>query len=161
MRTIPLTQGRIVFVDDEDYALVEKYKWFLRRGRNGNCYAVANTGGGRKKTTSLLMHRFLLRLRPHQHQVDHINGCGLDNQRHNLRVASHAENQRNRKCTQTTGVRFRMNRNRWEAHISVNDKQLYLGQFSTFATALAARVAAEQKYFGEFAPRRDTKDITQ
>lgn len=42
---------------------------------------------------------------------------------------------------------------KWCAHISINKKQIYLGNFPSFEEAVKARKEAEEKYFGEFAPK--------
>ena len=88
-------------------------------------------------------------------QVDHINGVRDDNRWPNLRPATNAENGRNRR-TQTTntsgvpGVGWYARLGKWQAYIRVNYKHIHLGLFTEFEDAVAARRAAEVKYFGEF-----------
>lgn len=153
MIEVPLTQGLFAIIDDEDFSIISKYKWCAhrRRSRSG-FYAVTNIGG-RKNHKTLQMHRLILGLSfADKRQGDHINGDSLDNRRINLRIATHAENQHNRRVSASAGVRFRK---RWEAYITHNNKYLYLGTFDTSAEALSARIEAEKKYFGEFSPRRE------
>ena len=49
------------------------------------------------------------------------------------------------------GVDWKARSQKWQARITVNKKQVYLGLFNTQEAAHAAYVAAAQKYFGEFA----------
>jgi len=86
-------------------------------------------------------------------QLDHINGKRSDNRIANLRLASHAENSRNRYRSRNNtsgykGVDF--NRGRWRALIGTGGKNLHLGYFSSAAEAHAAYCRAAQELFGEF-----------
>lgn len=45
------------------------------------------------------------------------------------------------------GTSFNKSCNKWQAQININGKQKYLGRFLTREEAIAARKAAEQKYF--------------
>lgn len=44
---------------------------------------------------------------------------------------------------------------RWQAKLRVNGIDKYLGSFVNKQDAINARIAGEQKYFGEFAPIRE------
>lgn len=84
-------------------------------------------------------------------QIDHIDGDGLNNRLENLRAVSDLENKRNlRKKSNNTsgvsGVRWRKDRQKWQALITVNRKKIHLGLFSDKSEAVAARRAAEAKY---------------
>ena len=81
--------------------------------------------------------------------VDHINGNSKDNRIDNLRLATDAENSRNRKigANNTTGVKGVYKRgNKYEARI--NDKKIDM--FDTFKEATKARKKAAAKTYGDF-----------
>jgi hypothetical protein len=62
----------------------------------------------------------------------------------------------NRSCANNksgkTGVSWRKQRSKWHAHIKVDGKEIHLGFYDVFDDAVSARIEAEKKYFGEFAP---------
>ena len=92
--------------------------------------------------------------------VDHIDRCKNNNQKSNLRICTHRENDINRdKPSNNTsgyiGVQWDCTRNKWIARITCFNKEIYLGRYDNIKDALIARLKAEQKYFGEFAPQRD------
>jgi hypothetical protein len=86
--------------------------------------------------------------------VDHIDGNKLDNRECNLRHVDRSQSQCNRRTPKhnKTGVAgVFASRHKWGATIAVSRKQIWLGTFSTFGEAVAARVSAVAKYHGEFA----------
>lgn len=88
-------------------------------------------------------------------EVDHINGDRDDNRLANLRLATHAENQKNypKPRTNTSGVKgvhWSASRGKWIAKICVNYRRIFLGQFDDINEAAAAYAAASAQYHGEF-----------
>jgi len=86
----------------------------------------------------------------------HINGCGLDNRKANLRPVTHAQNHQNRrKISGTTsrykGVSWYKRRNRWHATIQINRKTKDLGYFEKEEDAAHAYDEAAKEAVGEFA----------
>jgi hypothetical protein len=82
-------------------------------------------------------------------QVDHINGVRDDNRLNNLREATNAENQQNRKTNvgqdeSSRGTRHRKN-GRWAAVINVNGQRKSLGYYGTQEEARKAYVTAKEK----------------
>jgi hypothetical protein len=82
--------------------------------------------------------------------IDHLNGDRTDNRWSNLRAVDRITNSRNasisrRNSTGAVGV-HRHKTARWTASIGVNRRSVYLGAFSTFEAALAARQEAERQY---------------
>jgi hypothetical protein len=89
-------------------------------------------------------------------RVDHKNGIEGDNRWANLRLATVAENARNRRRgTNNTsghkGVSWHRGKDRWQANIQINSKLLYLGAFSSKRAAIEAYRCAAEKLHGEFA----------
>ena len=90
-----------------------------------------------------------------QHEIDHINGNGLDNRWKNLRPANHKENMRNRRkqknnSTGFKGVHWNKAAKKYRAEISNNGKLVHLGLFLTAEEAAAAYEAKARELFGEF-----------
>lgn len=153
MKQIPLTQGKFALVDDEDYEELSAFKWCAQKGRS-TFYAMRRSSvvEGRKP---IAMHREVLKCGPRD-KVDHKDANGLNNVRSNLRVATHAQNLRNRgKQKNNTsgfkGVWFYRRRNVFQAIITVNGFRKTVGQFKTAEEAHAAYCAAASKLHGEFA----------
>lgn len=89
-------------------------------------------------------------------QIDHINRNKKDNRISNLRLATNAQNGRNLPIKKNNksghpGVSWDNITNKWRATIKVNYKQKNLGRYTDYNEAVGVRVAAEKKYFGEFA----------
>ena len=86
-------------------------------------------------------------------EVDHADGDRASNIWSNLRLATHAQNQKNQKTpiNNTTGHKgVYKNRRKWASEIWCDGAKIRLGVFATVEEAAAARTVAETKYFGEF-----------
>ena len=143
---VTTSNGRTFTVDTADLPAVQRYSWcFSKTG-----YLVANVGG-----KVVRLHRYLLH--PDDGSiVDHINGDPSDNRRSNLRICGPAGNARNSRPPKSStlgilGVK-KVKSGKYVAQIMVDRKQIHLGRFANLDDAIAARAAAELKYYGEFAP---------
>lgn len=160
MKEIPLTQGKVALVDDEDYDSLIGFYWQAKRTRNGKVWYASRTGRADSgtRTTGILMHRQILGLTDRKQQVDHENGNGLDNQKDNLRVATCSQNHFNRERYSNNlsgykGVYIRPKRchRPWHARIQVNKKNIHIGYFHTAKEAALAYDEAAREHHGEFA----------
>ena len=155
MIEIPLTQGKVALIDDEDWDLVSGYKWHASKVLN-TYYARTRVKRADGSKTFLYMHRLLLGLVGRKVKADHRDGDGLNNRRENLRSCSHAENLRNRgaqvnNISGLKGVSWHKQSGKWDASIRVNGKGKHLGLFTTKEAAHAAYCRAAAELHGEFA----------
>jgi hypothetical protein len=147
MKTIPLSRGKQMLVDDSDYEQLAKFKWHAET-QHGKWYARASRIIG-----GMLAHRLILQAQTGE-QIDHINGDDLDNRRINLRKCTHAENQRNRGKTKRNKSGFKgvsPYGNKWKAQIQVNHVIIKLGEFDDKISAARAYNEAALREFGAFA----------
>lgn len=146
MKQIPLTQGKFVLVDDEDYEFLMQWRWCISHG-----YAMRREYPSEK---SVYMHRVISKT-PHDMKTDHRDGDILNNQRHNLRAATHAQNMRNSKIkphsSQYKGVGWYEKDKRWVAKIVVDKQRKWLGCFKSEIEAAHVYDAAAKLYHGEYA----------
>lgn len=133
MRRIPINsrQGVVDYalVDDDDFEWLSQHRWHLNiHGYATRSYVPAGT---------ISMHREIIGLSKGDGKiVDHINHVRLDNQRHNLRLATRQLNQRNRLANRTStsrllGVSWDKTRRRWTASAWDSDRQarINLGRY--------------------------------
>lgn len=140
------------YVSLSDFDLVSQYAW--HRCHSKNYYYVATNqstqenGEDKYKTlrlTALIGCKW----------YDHIDGDPRNCRRENLRPATTQENSRNLRIRSNntsgvTGVSWHDKTNKWTAYIGVDQKHIYLGEFSDKHDAIRTRLQAEAKYFGEF-----------
>jgi hypothetical protein len=152
-REIPLTQGKVALVDDEDYEWLSQYKWCVSRSNNRKWYAETRING-----KLVYMHRMIMNAQPGE-TVDHRDGNVANNQRYNLRICTIAENLRNRGASQRVGrysrykgVTMDKRNGKWMASIkSAEGRQIHLGYFTSELSAALAHDVAAKLYHGEFA----------
>ena len=163
MKEIPLTRGYVALVDDEDYERVSAHKWHvnIRRRADGSQYVRAQRHICRADGVNTLqyMHRFVLEASAGI-EVDHIDGDSMNNCRNNLRPCSKAQNmcnQRPQGCgtSRLKGVYWHKRAGKWLAQIVCNNKNEYLGLFTSEEEAGAAYNNAAVRLFGNFARLND------
>jgi hypothetical protein len=134
MKEIPLTQGKVALVDDEDFEYLNQWKWCALKKHDGKLYAVRHTSRSRPPRKMIKMHRQILGIYDKNILVDHRNSNGLDNQRQNLRVADSVQNARNRRKSTNKSSRYmgvtRCKRDgNWRVTIQTGSKTIQLGRF--------------------------------
>ena len=153
LKTIPLSQGKVTLVDDEDYEMLTRHRWHVLPTHAGNYYAAASVRKNSKINT-IYMHKLILNI-PENVQVDHINRDGLDNRRINLRTAIGNQNNMNRgKQIQPATSKFKgvnFDHGRWRARIGINKKRIQLGYFSSETEAARKYDEAAKRLFGSYA----------
>lgn len=90
---------------------------------------------------------------PKEMQVDHINRNKLDNQRENLRLATHSENAANAGGKKNKeGYRgIKAHRRKWQAEIQKDKRKIFIGLYSTKEAAAIAYNIKAKELFGDFA----------
>jgi hypothetical protein len=153
VKTIPLTRGQVALVDDADYEWLSAWKWHAFKRKFGGFDAGRSVTNGRGNWTTVRMHQALC---PGVREVDHINRNPLDNQRHNLRPATRAQNQANRGANANNSSGFKgvcrdKRGGKWRARMMVNRHCHHLGFFLDAEEAARAYDKAAKECFGVFA----------
>ena len=132
------------FIDEQD-ADLDKYVWSYNL-KLGYVYRMKD-----KKT--LFLHRKIAKRMLDDEEwydgdelktVDHINRDKLDNRKENLRTVTRTQNQLNKGRQKNNisgyeGVTWDKRKEKWVSRISVNRKQIFLGQFTSLQGAWLAR----------------------
>lgn len=152
MRTIPLTQGKVTLVDDEDYDELNRYKWYAHNTFK-NWYALRSDYINIKQKT-IRMHHQVTGFR--YKMIDHIDRNGLNNQKCNLRPCNHSQNRKNARLHKNNksglrGVFWNEQRKKWETSICKDGKAIYLGLFDDKIEAAHIVDKKAKELFGEFA----------
>lgn len=153
MKTISLTQGFVALVDDTDYDRVSAYKWCVTKTKS-NLYGIRKVRTPDGRTTSQLLHRFVMGVTDRRIYVDHVDHNGLNCQRQNLRRCVPGENSANvrksRGKSKYRGVSWATDRGMWRASIRI-EKNIHLGYFADEVEAAHAYDDAARIRFGVMA----------
>lgn len=152
-RALELFRARaVVIVDAADFDRVAPFTWWLGAGRAGQRYVMGYVPGRGR----VYMHRHLVDASAGQ-VVDHRDGDRFNNRRANLRLATNAENSRNRHrkpdsaSSSFKGVSFAKREGKFEAYIAYDGRKINLGLFADEIDAAHAYDSAARELFGEFA----------
>lgn len=145
-KNIPLSQGKVAIVDDEDYDELSRWKWCI----SSKGYAVRN-GSGQRKGQTIHMHREIIGVPPDGMETDHKNQNKIDNRKVNLRHCTRTVNQCNKGKYQNnksgvTGVSLygSCKRRQYVAEIH-NLGRRFREYFNTFEEAVEARQRMETR----------------
>lgn len=146
MKRIKLVNRGFALVDDFDYPLLKKRKWY-------NSGGYARSYWTRRFGKAVLMHRLIMSA-PKDRGVDHINGNTLDNRKQNLRLCTQKQNLRNVSKHKDNksgykGVYF--SQGKWRADIMASGVRRFLGLFSNKIKAAKAYDRAAKLLNGKFA----------
>jgi len=154
MKYIKLTQEKYAIVDDEDFDLVNQYKWHvIKRGNIFYGEAYTPSIDGCRKHFSI---HILIMGKKEGCEIDHINGNGLDNRRINLRFVNKSQNRQNehyrksKKYNLPQGVFYNHKQtiNPYYAMIGFHGTQIRLGAFNKVTDAARAYDFAAKIYYG-------------
>ena len=144
------------YFDLDDYNLIKDYCWseYITHGYHLLCTHDFKNNKKNTRMSGILGCE----------NYDHIDRNPLNNRRCNLRPATQSENMHNKSKQRNNtsgiiGVHWKTNDQKWKAQIVVNNKQISLGYYKNKDDAIKARLEAELKYFGEFAPQQDLFEV--
>lgn len=137
------------YVDADDFDKVKDLCWTETINRNKFHQLTTTNNDGK----TIAMH-ILLGFK----WYDHSDRNQLNNRKYNLRQCSRQENNRNKSVRSNnksgvTGVSFDKRRNKWNVELSDGNFR-FRKAFNNFDDAVKARLEAEMRYFGEFAPQK-------
>lgn len=154
MKEIRVASGEITLVDDEDYAELAQYHWHMSGSKRRYVARKEVVSRHPIKQTTVFMHRQIMQAPPHL-QVDHRSGDTLDNQRANLRLATHQQQMRNKRGmahrSRFKGVWWHNQHQKWIAATRIGKRTIYFGLFADEESAARAYDAHIREYHGEFA----------
>jgi len=94
--------------------------------------------------------------------VDHADGDRFNNRQENLQAATKSQNsshsRRKPGKSKHLGIYKQPGVDKYRVGIMHNNKPIHLGMFSNITDAIEARLEAEKKYFGKYAPIRNPKN---
>jgi len=151
-RLIAVKPTSLALIDEADAEIIAGWDWQLDRYGYARGFRWCRE---RKQMVKVYMHRLILGVTVRSIEIDHANRDRLDNRRENLRLCDRRANCANAiKTPGRTGFRgviYEERINRFRAHISVNDRKVWLGCFTDGEVAARAYDAAARIHHGEFA----------
>lgn len=144
---LPLGAGLYATLDEQDWHRFKDSMWCVSK------WGYAFRSG--LKCQSIYLHKEVLGIKG-RILGDHINGDRLDNRRCNLRIASKAQNARNRDKSSKSGnpfkgITYRKKRGDYQARISFEGKFLHIGCSKNPIEAALYYDIAAQIFYGPFA----------
>jgi hypothetical protein len=143
---------REFYFDLEDYGKIKEYCWREKTMNNGQYHALVARDKIAKKD---IIMAWIIKGK----YYDHIDRNPLNNKKENLRKATSQQNAHNRtlysnNTSNIMGVSFDVSQNQWKAQLRKDGEHKLNMRFNNKEDAIKARLQAEAKYCGEFAPQR-------
>ena len=140
------------YFDKEDFDKIKDYCWSICKNKKDGYVKLCSRDIKSKKFVSF--HQIVF-----GKNVDHINRNTLDNRKENLRFANNTEQNYNKDLRKNntsgfTGVYFDKCSNKYRARIKNKGKIYYSKACQTKEEAIQERLKLEQKFCGEFLPKR-------
>jgi len=150
-----LGMGKFALVDDSDYDTLNRWRWQVHPWDGYVFRTKRIKRDGVWRSEGEFLHKRLCPS-PFGMVTDHVNGDRLDNRRSNLRVATRGQNIQNAPVRRDNrlgykGVVWRAKSRDYVAYINFQGRRICLKTYHSLEDAVAARRAAELKYYGEFA----------
>ena len=146
------SKNREFYVSLTDLPKVLELTWYVNEARDNEVINGCN---------KIKLHRYIMDVTDSNIDIDHINHDRRDNRRENLRIATRSENNRNRYIHHNTsgkvGVSYSKARDSYESYIGINGKCIKLGYSKSFEEAVAKRIKAEEKYYGDWTLNKSLK----
>ena len=144
------------YFDLEDYNKIKHYYWYVKQSNSGYNRLIASRRSYDNFDADSISMAELLGFK----EYDHIDRNPLNNRKSNFRIATKSQQCMNRKkfsnnTSGFVGVGWRKRDQKWCSYIQINGKTKSLGYYKNKEDAIIARLNAEFKYYGEFAPQRD------
>lgn len=139
------------YVDADDFNKIKNYCWNEHITKNGYHALEARVPDSNK---TIRMHYIII-----GKNIDHIDRNPLNNRKYNLRNPGYCGNAQNHSLRKdntsgVSGVNFNNRTGYYVSRIQANGKRILLGNFNNKEDAIIARLNAEIKYYGEFAPQK-------
>lgn len=133
------------YTDDNLVAreLINEHNWHLGK-QNKNTYVVAYSYQGKLRFHQEYAKRIL---GYYPDYIDHLNGVELDNRDANLNVVTQQQNIRNRP---TIGYCFNAYRNYFHPYCTLNNKQIFSGNYKSEPEALLATYRLRQEAYADY-----------
>lgn len=150
---IQLNKNKKAIVDDEDFAKLNQYRWYVISKGNYLYVRKSDYHKGVRKVTYL--HHLILPPKK-GYEIDHINHNALDNRRCNLRYCTKSQNQQNMRVRKNClskhkGVTWDRARQKYKASIYAYGQNHNIGRFDDENIAAIAYKNKAIELFGDYA----------
>ncbi|MGH1233063.1 AP2/ERF family transcription factor [Bacillus toyonensis] len=150
VKEIPLQDGSIALVDDEDYERINQFNWVIRWMNNSSVSIISAA----IDSESIQLNRFILNIKNNEIPIKFLNNNRLDFRKENLVLTNRKSISRSTKARRGStskykGVSYEKQTKKWIAKISVNGKDKNLGRYLNEDDAAKAYNEAAICFYGE------------